>query len=176
MDDNDVTPDMGAQNGQAQAAEPNPNTHRMIQGRDMTYVIPRSREGVPLTEFFGNAHMPDDLHKAMVHKTENGYVLAPRDPVAWNQGHDAKASEYASALKSQIEEKGYYRKTMTLYAERLSKETGQPVDEMKAVISRNFQAETGKDPYTYLQEQRQAQGLPTQQSAPKQQQNRTWGR
>lgn len=175
MAENNITPDTDAQNGQAQATEPNPTTHRMIQGRDMTYVIPRSREGVPLTEFFGNAQLPDDLHRAMVHKTENGFVLAPRDPVAWNQDHDAKAAEYASALKSQIEEKGYYRKTMALYAERLSKETGQPLDEMKAVISRNFQAETGKAPYSYLQEQRQAQGLPTQQNAPKHKQNRTWG-
>jgi len=59
-----------------------------------------------------------------------------------------------------IEEKGYYSKTLNLYAKNLSEETGHPKDETKAIIVKAFENEHGKDPFKYLQEVRAEQGLP----------------
>ncbi len=170
MAENDADTGPETQDSAPQTQETNPTTHRTIEGPDYSINVPRNQAGVPLVEFFGNAPLPDDLKNAVVYKTDQGHVLAPRDPVALSQEHDAKAAEYATTLRAQIDEKGYYAKTMTLYAEQLSQKTGQPVQDMKAVISRNFQAETGKDPYAYLQEQRQARGLPVRQNEPQQKQ------
>ncbi|MEM8615851.1 MAG: hypothetical protein AAGF20_02845 [Pseudomonadota bacterium] len=88
-------------------------------------------------------------------------MLAPPDPEAWSPKHDAMVKDYAEKLKAQIDDKGYYSKTLTVYAGRLADATGQPVDQMKATIPKSFEAQHGKDPYTYLNEIRVAQGKPT---------------
>ena len=72
----------------------------------------------------------------------------------------ASSSVYNPQIKSLIDEKGYYSKSLSMYAGRLADETGYARDEMKAVIVKSFTHEHGKDPFIYLQDQRQAQGLP----------------
>ena len=100
-------------------AGPNPETHRIIEGRDHTFTIPRDRQGQPLDEFFQNAQLPPDLSKAVVYQTERGPVVAPPDPVKWNQTHDQKAVQYADRIKAQIDQvetdlQSYYRQLETL--------------------------------------------------------------
>lgn len=138
-----------------------PTTHRLIQTRDGVAAVPREQKGVPLTEYFRNADLPEDLNRSVVFATTDGPVLARPDPVAWNQEHAIKADEFAQRLKAQIDEKGYYARTLGLYAGRLADETGQQLEQMKAVIVDSFQRENGKDPFTYLKDLRQEQGLPT---------------
>ena len=138
----------------------NPTTHRMIQTREGVVAVPRKQKGVPLAEYFRNADFPADLSRALVFATQKGPVLAKPDPVAWSKTHDERASEYAGRIKMQIDDKGYYSRTLGLYAGRLADETGHPRDEMKAVIVEAFQRNEGKDPFTYLQDRRRDQGLP----------------
>ena len=137
-----------------------PKTHRMIHTRDGVATVPRAQQGVPVKEYFRNAELPNDLETAVVYVTENGPVLARPDPVEWNQEHSEQAKDYAWRIKAQIDEVGYYKRSLHFYAARLAEETGHPKDEMKAVIADAFVRENGKDPFTYLQEVRQAKGLP----------------
>lgn len=137
-----------------------PKTHRMIQTREGVVAVPREQQGVPLTEYFRNADFPADLDRAVVFATAGGPVLSKPDPVAWSQEHAQKADHYATNIKSLIDEKGYYSRTLGVYAGRLAEETGHSRDEMKAVIVDAFQREHGKDPFNYLKDRRQEQGLP----------------
>ena len=139
--------------------EVDPNTHRMIQTREGVVAVPRTQKGIPLNEYFHNAEFPKDLNRSLVFATSSGPVLAKPDPVAWNRQHDVQASDYAERLKAQIEEKGYYARTLNLYAGRLADITGHPVEEMKAVIVNAFERDHGKDPFNYLQDRRREQGL-----------------
>ena len=137
-----------------------PKTHRLIQTRDGTAAVSREQQGTPLNAYFKNAELPDNLDKAVVYQTDDGPVVAKPDPVPWNEKHSERAREHAASLKELIDDKGYYRKNMNLYAERLSEETGHSCDEVKAIISDEFQSETGKSPYNYLQDHREQRGLP----------------
>ncbi len=148
-----------AASAQTQSA-PNPETHRVIEGRDGTFVIPRDQAGQPLVEFFKNAQLPPDLNKAVVYQTDRGPVLAPPDPVKWDQLHTQKAAHYADKVKTQIDERGYYSRQLDTYANSLAKETGRQPQEVRAVISQQFEAKHGKSPYAYLTNMRQEQGLP----------------
>lgn len=142
-----------------------PNTHRLIQTRDGVVPVPRTQTGVPITEYFRNAELPADITRAVVFETKDGPVLGKRDPLTWTAEHAEQAADYANRLKAQIDEKGYYRKTMEIYAARLADQTGHPKDEMKAVIADAFQRDHGADPFTYLQDSRRAQGLPVREAS-----------
>ena len=140
--------------------ETSPETHRMLHTRDGVIAIPREQKGVPVTEYFRNADLPDDVARTVVYTTPKGPVLGRPDPVPWNERHSEKAREYAGQLKTLIEDKGYYSKTMNIYAGRLAEQTGRSREEVKAVIVQAFERENGKDPFTYLQDLRQERGLP----------------
>jgi len=137
-----------------------PNTQRHIQTRDGVTSIPRSQQGEKLRDYFRNAELPPDLDRAVVYVTDKGPVIAAPDREAWSQKHDDMARDYADKLKQQIDEKGYYSKSLSIFADRLSDATGHSRGEMKAVIAKSFEARHGADPYTYLSEQRIAQGKP----------------
>ena len=77
-----------------------------------------------------------------------------------------KAQGYAEKIMGQIEERGYYARTLDRYAGRLAEETGYPKEEMKAIIVSRFDQAYGRDPYSYLNEQRARRGLPTREAAP----------
>ena len=144
--------------------DPTPETHRMLHTRDGVVGIPRDQKGTPVADYFANADLPDDMARAVVYDTPKGPVVGKADPVPWNEQHTAKAREYAGQIKEQIEEKGYYAKTMNVFAGRLAEQTGRSPDEVKAVIVQAFEHEHGKDPFTYLQDQRQNKGLPTREA------------
>lgn len=144
---------------QGQAAV-NPSSHRMIEGRDQTFVIPRDQQGQPFKEYFQNARMPADLENALVFRTEKGPVLASPDPVAWGQAHDQKAQYFADQVKTQIDEHGYYSKRLNSFAKSLSDETGHKAEETRAMIVKQFELKHGVDPYRYLANVREHQGLP----------------
>lgn len=137
-----------------------PKDTRMIQTRDGVARVPRSQVGVPIREYFQNTELPKDLDRAQVFVSASGPVLATPDPVPWSEMHEQKAQGYADALKEQIDEKGYYKRTLATFAGRLSEETGYPRQEMQAVIVSKFNATYEKDPFAYLQSVREAQGLP----------------
>lgn len=137
-----------------------PSTHRLIQTRDGVETIPKSQPGVPVSEYFRNAELPHDLARMVVFSTANGPILGKPDPVAWSAEHTEQAKDYAGRLKTLIDEKGYYRRTLGLYADRLAEQTGHPREEVKAAIAGAFEQENGKDPFSYLQDARRAQGLP----------------
>jgi hypothetical protein len=137
-----------------------PTTQRHIQTRDGVASIPRNQTGVSFKEYFRNTELPENLERTVIHETEKGPVLAAPDPETWSQKHDDMARDYADRLKTQIEEKGYYSKSLSAFAGRLADATGHPREEMKAVIAKSFEANHGKDPYTYLSDQRAAQGKP----------------
>lgn len=139
---------------------PDPKTHRNIQTREGVVAIPREEKGVPLKAYFKNADLPEDLDRAMVYTTPGGPVLARPDPVAWGEEHNEKARHYADQIKAMIDEKGYYSRTLSMYARRLADETGHDRDEMKAVIVKAFEQDYGRDPFSYLQDRRQEAGLP----------------
>lgn len=138
-----------------------PKTTRLLQTRDGVARIPRTQEGIPLKDYFQNVELPDNLDRAVVYVTRHGPVLAKPDPVAWNEEHDKAAEEYAEKLKSQIDERGYYAKTLNIYAGRLADSTGYSSEEMKALIVSKFETAFEKQPFEYLQESREAKGLPT---------------
>lgn len=146
--------------------EIDPTTHRMIQTREGVEAVPRTQTGVPLKEYFQNAELPADLDRAMVYVTAKGPVVARPDPEGWTQEHGERARHYAGRLREMIDEKGYYARTMDVYAGRLSDETGHPRDQMKAVIAEAFQRDHGQDPYSYLQKHRRAHGLPVRDDQP----------
>ncbi len=139
---------------------PNPDTHRNLQTREGVVAIPREQKGVPLREYFKNAELPNDLERAVVYATPSGPVVARPDPVPWNEQHNEKAQNYADQIKSLIDEKGYYSRTLDIYAKRLADDTGHDRDEMRAVIVKSFEQGYGRDPFTYLQDRRQEAGLP----------------
>ena len=141
-------------------ANENPETHRLLHTREGVVSIPREQKGVPLNEYFKNADLPSDLERAVVYVTKKGPVVAKPDPVPWNETHVEKVREYAARIRSIIKDKGYYSRTLNMYASRLADQTGQPRDQMKAVIVKAFEDQHGKDPFTYLQDQRQEKGLP----------------
>lgn len=138
----------------------NPSTHRLIEGRMDTFVIPRDRQGQPLDEFFMNATLPADLRTAVVFQTDKGPVLAPRDPVEWDQTHDQKVQRYADQVKTQIDEHGYYSKRLDGFAKILADETGHRTAETRAMIVKQFEMKHGVDPYRYLSNVREQKGLP----------------
>ena len=146
-------------------SQDNPSTHRMLHTRGGVVSIPRTQKGVPAAEYFQNADLPGDLDRAVVYVTEKGPVLGKPDPVAWNERHTEKARDYARQVKTMIDDRGYYSRTMSMFAGRLADETGHSRDEMKAVIVKEFEAENGKDPFTYLQDRRQERGLPVRNGA-----------
>ena len=137
-----------------------PTTHRIIQTMDGTVSIPRKQNGVPLTEYFRNTDLPNDLERSIVYATPKGPVLSTPDPVPWNEKHNVKARDYATRIKTLIDEKGYYSKTLNMYAEKLASETGVSITDTKAVISQAFEKEYQSAPFNYLQQQRENQGLP----------------
>ena len=137
-----------------------PETHRLLHTRGGVVAIPRAQQGVPLTEYFQNADLPEDIGRAVVYQTAKGPVLGKADPVRWNEKHAEKARTYASEIKTLIDEKGYYAKTLGMFAGRLADETALDREEMKAVIVKAFEADHGKDPFSYLQDRRQERGLP----------------
>lgn len=143
-----------------------PKDVRMIQTRDGVARVPRNQVGVSIRDYFQNTEMPKDLDRAQVFVSAAGPVLAPPDPVPWSQDHDAAAQAYAEKLKEQIDEKGYYKRSLETYAGRLADETGYPRDEMQAVIVAKFDAAFQKDPFAYLQDVRAAQGLPVRGNDP----------
>lgn len=138
-----------------------PKKTRMVQTRDGVARIPRAQQGVPLQDYFQNSEMPKDLERAQVFVSASGPVLANPDPVPWTENHEKQAEGYADKLKTQIDEKGYYSRSLTNFSERLSDETGYPKDEMKAMIVSKFDAANQQDPFDYLQQVRAEQGLPT---------------
>lgn len=142
-----------------------PKTERLFQTKQGVTAVPRAQEGVPFKEYFANTEMPKDLERARVYATDKGPVLAKPDPEAWCETHQARADQFAEKLRAQIEEKGYYAKSLRLYSEQLAEQTGSEPSEMKAVIAKSFEAQTGKEPYAYLQDHRAAQGLPTRDRA-----------
>ena len=138
-----------------------PTKVRMIQTRSGVVDIPREQSGTPLKEYFLNTELPTDLDRAVVLMSENGPVLAKADPVPWNEQHEKMATHYAEKIMGQIEERGYYSKTLDRFAGRLSDASGYAKDEMKAIIISKFEERYGRDPFSFLQDQREAQGLPT---------------
>ncbi|TLP43454.1 hypothetical protein FDK21_18050 [Cohaesibacter sp. CAU 1516] len=138
-----------------------PRETRLIPTRDGVARVPRSQQGTPLKDYFQNAELPDNLEQAQVFQSANGPVVATPDPVPWQEVHDKEAQGYADKIKNQIDEKGYYSKTLSAYADRLSDQTGYPKDEMKAMIASKFNEAFEKDPFDYLQQVRAEQGLPT---------------
>lgn len=143
-----------------------PEEFRMIQTRCGVEGVPRAQEGVPIREYFQNTELPDDLERAVVYVTASGPVLAPPDPIPWSEKHNREAQDYADRLKSQIDEKGYYKRSLDSFAGRLSDETGYPKDEMKAVIVSKFDGTYRQDPFDYLQQVRAQQGLPVREQIP----------
>jgi hypothetical protein len=137
-----------------------PKETRLVQTRDGVARIPRSQRGVPIRDFFQNTELPNELERAHVFQSPAGPVVATPDPVPWQDIHDREATEYAEKLKTQIDDKGYYSKSLTHYAERLSEETGYPKDEMKAMIVSKFDEAYQQEPFEYLQQVRADQGLP----------------
>ena len=91
---------------------------RMIQTKDGVARIPREQQGVPIREFFQNVEMPADLDRAVVYATASGPVLGKPDPQPWNEQHEQKVTDYAQRVMGQIEERGYYSKTLNNYASR----------------------------------------------------------
>ena len=138
-----------------------PKSQRHIQTRDGVASVARNQVGVPLKEYFRNTEIPENLDRALVFQTGKGPVLASPDPEPWSAKHEDRAREYAKKIKTQIDEKGFYSKTLAVFAGRLADATGQPKDEMKAVIAKSFEVMNDKDPYTYLNDLRVAQGKPT---------------
>lgn len=151
---------------------PDPSTHRILQTRNGTVAIPRKQEGVPLAEYFSNAELPapDDMARARVFETSKGLMLVKAEPEGWTQAQDEKAKGYAAQIREQIDTKGYYSKTLAMHAKRMAEETGLPPEETKAVIVREFENLTGRDPYNFLNDLRAEQGLPAKDRAPQQDQ------
>ncbi|SFO40855.1 hypothetical protein SAMN04488056_105254 [Cohaesibacter marisflavi] len=137
-----------------------PRETRLIHTRDGVARIPRSQQGTPLRDYFQNTELPENLEQAHVFHSANGPVLATPDPVPWQEMHDKKVQDYADRIKNQIDEKGYYSKTLSQYADRLADQTGYPKDEMKAMIVAKFDETYSHDPFDYLQQVRADQGLP----------------
>jgi hypothetical protein len=115
-----------------------PKEFRMIQTRDGVARIPRSQEGVALRDYFQNTELPKDIDRAKVFVSGTGPVLAAPDPVPWSAEHDKEAQDYADRLKAQIDEKGYYKRSLEAFAGRLADITGYPREEMQAVIVSKF--------------------------------------
>lgn len=138
-----------------------PKDTRLIQTREGVAHIPRSQQGTPLKDYFQNTELPDNLEQAQVFQSANGPVVTAPDPVPWQEVHDKEAQGYADKIKAQIDEKGYYSKTLAGYADRLADQTGYPKDEMKAMIVAKFDETYNQRPFDYLQQVREEQGLPT---------------
>ncbi|MEP1932166.1 MAG: hypothetical protein ABJO52_20890 [Nisaea sp.] len=148
-----------------------PKETRLVQTRDGVARIPREQQGVPIREFFRNSELPNDLERAQVFQSETGPVLANPDPVPWTEIQDKEAQTYAENIKSQIDEKGYYSKSLSHYADRLSDATGYSKDEMKAMIVSKFDATYEQDPFDYLQGVRAEKGLPVRERTAQPEQN-----
>gem|GEM_PF-3116115 len=145
-----------------------PRHQRFFQTRDGVTAIPRDQQGVKLAEYFKNAELPEQLDQAVVYATSKGPVVATPDPEEWSARHDEMAQGYADRLKTQIDERGYYAKSLGQFAGRLAETTGRSQDEMKALISQRFTQTHGKDPYAYLNDLRVSQGKPVRQTEPRQ--------
>ena len=143
-----------------------PEEFRMIQTRGGVARVPRTQEGVPIREYFQNTELPDDLERTVVYASAGGPVLATPDPIPWSERHDREAQDYAERLKTQIDERGYYKRSLESFAGRLSDETGYPKDEMKAVIVSKFDGTYQQDPFDYLHQTRTQQGLPVRDQNP----------
>lgn len=144
-------------------ADEKPN--RTLHTRDGVVEIPRSQQGVPLKEYLRNAALPEDIERSVVFVTEHGPVAAQPDPVAWGPEHDKAVADNADRLKAQIDERGYYSKTLGRMARQLSEQTAYPEDEMKAKIIGAFTRQHGQEPFAYLKTQREAQGLPVREQS-----------
>lgn len=143
-----------------------PKETRLIQTRDGIARVPRTQMGVPLREYLRNTDLPENLERAVIFATPGGPVAVEPDPAPWTEAHDAKVRDYAASIKEQIDEKGYYAKSLDHFAGRLARETGYPRPEMKALIVSTFDAAEGKDPFAYLQDRRAEQGLPVREQEP----------
>lgn len=141
-----------------------PKTHRLLHTRDGVESIPREQQGLPLREYLLNQELPKDLENAQVFVTAKGPVAAAPDPVPWAETHTKMADKFVETLKEQIDEKGYYARTLDQFAGRLSQATAYPKDEMKALLVKEFEQTYGKEPYDYLQEARIEQGLPVREA------------
>lgn len=137
-----------------------PKQTRMIQTRNGIARIPRNEEGISMREYFQNTELPENLERARVFSSASGPILAAPDPVAWTEMQDKQVHEYSNKLKAQIDEKGYYAKSLDVFAGKLSADTGYTKEEMKAQIVARFEADHDRDPFDYLQSVREAQGLP----------------
>lgn len=89
-----------------------PEQYRMIQTRDGVARVPRAQEGVPIREYFQNTELPEDIERTVVFASAAGPVLAAPDPIPWSEQHDSEAQDYADRLKAQIDEKGYYKRSL----------------------------------------------------------------
>lgn len=143
-----------------------PKEFRMIQTRDGVARVPRAQEGVSLRDYFQNTELPDDLERAVVFASAGGPVLATPDPVPWSEQQDRAAQDYADRLKTQIDEKGYYKRSLESFAGRLSETTGYPKEEMQAMIVSKFDGAYQQDPFDYLQQVRAEKGLPVRSQQP----------
>lgn len=142
-----------------------PTTHRLVRTRDGVARIPRAERGVPIAEYFQNVELPSDLSRMAVFNTPSGPALATPDPMPWTQEHTKQVNDYADRLKAQIDERGYYARSLENFAERLSTATAYAQSEIQLMIIERFKEVHGKEPRSYLQERRQAQGLPVRDQA-----------
>jgi len=147
---------------------PDPETHRIVQTKTGTVAVSRKQVGKPLSEFFGNVELPEDIARARVHDTPKGPLLLAAEPQGWTKEQAQRDVKHASDIKELIETKGYYARPMDRMAARMADQTGMPREDMKAVIVREFENLTGRDPYNFLNERRAEQGLPAKDRDPMQ--------
>lgn len=147
-----------------------PKETRMVQTRNGVAQVPRAQTGIPIRDYLQNAELPKNLERAVIFETASGPVALEADPIPWTHKHDEKVGYYAETLKEQIEDKGFYAKSLDRFANRLSSETGYPTEEMKATISSKFTELYGNDPFQHLQNVRAERGLPVRERQPAQDQ------
>lgn len=143
-----------------------PKTHRTVLTKAGVESIPRSQVGVPFSEYFQNVRLPQDPRHAVVFVTENGPVLDHPDPVPWSEEHDRKQTATVARIKDAIETQGRYKPVLDGASSDLARETGLRVNEVRDRIIGEFTATHGKDVRSYLEDQREAQGLPTRRTQP----------
>lgn len=93
-----------------------------------------------------------------------GPVVVSPDPIVLNDMYHKKAHGHAVTVKTLIDTKGYYSKTLNASAGRLASETGHTNEEIKTLITSIFETEYSVSPYEHLQNQRKQQNLPIRES------------
>ena len=141
-----------------------PKTERLFQTRKGSIAISREQRGVPLKEFFQNAELPRDLSRAVVYATQKGPVLADADPKPWSAEQKEMAARHAKDLEEHIKDRGAFKYKLFALAGTLAQDTGQPKKDAQREIAEQFQARTGRDLQSYLNEHRAARGLPVREA------------